>query len=99
MGIVVVVGRGWRAIARECNTNVRVEPRAPHKDQVLAQLVDPEVLRIVYSAFFACLLVEQKLESLAKALASVQILELIGEQGRIDAGGQTSKTADSRWSG
>ena len=75
-----VRGRG----AFDGDVHVRLEPGAPHEDQVFPELIDPVLFRI---ALFAMLRrVEEKLECLSEALAGVEVLELFGEESRIYGG-------------
>ena len=63
-------------VSGESNADIGVETRAPHKDKILAQLVDAEVVRVsvvVVGVVCACR-VEEKLKGLSKALACVEIL-------------------------
>ena len=82
-----VRGRG----AFDGDVHVRLEPGAPHEDQVFPELIDPVLFRI---ALFAMLRrVEEKLECLSEALAGVEVLELFGEESRIDGGLEAEDSA------
>ena len=62
-------------VSSESNANVRIQPRPPHEDEVLAQLVDSQRLRVFRLVGdvrrMRVLAVEQELERLAEALAGV----------------------------
>lgn len=82
----VVLGGG------EGDADVGVEAGAPHVDEVLAELVDAEIVGVcVVGLFVGLCRVEEELEGLAKALAGVEILELVGKEGGVDRGGDAEE--------
>ncbi len=77
---VVCGGEG----AGEGYADIGVESGTPHEDEVFAELVDTGL--VCAMAVFWVLL-EEEFELFGPALASVEILELISEDGGVDGGG------------
>ena len=71
--------------AGEGDADVRVGTGTAHEDEILAELVYSGLLAVAILWGFGS--VEEKLESFALALAGIEILELIREDGRVYVGG------------
>ena len=85
----LVVCRGECAVERDAN--VRVQTRPPHEHQVFSQFVYPAFLCVALLS--ALCRVEEEFERDAKAFACVEILQLIREQRRFDAGRKPEQCA------
>lgn len=85
------VGSG-REISREGDADVRVETGSPHENEVLAQLVNAEVLWVDFMVWVLRIRrIEEKLESFSKTLPCVEILEFVGEESGVYGGGNSEK--------